>query len=52
MSYSNNLKSALPASILEEDKVVEQYPMKVNKVTIISSDLPFMGKERLPKKTM
>jgi zinc protease len=52
MSYSNNLKSALPASILEEDKVVEQYPMKVNKVIIISSDLPFTGKERLPKKTM
>jgi zinc protease len=52
MSYSNNLKSALPASILEEDKLVEQYPMKVNKVTIISSDLPFTGKERLPKKTM
>ena len=52
MSYSNNLRSALPASILEEDKIVEQYPMKVNKVTIISSDQPFTGKERMPKKTM
>ncbi len=52
MSYSNNLRSALPASILEEDKIVQQYPMKVNKVTIISSDQPFTGKERMPKKTM
>lgn len=52
MSYSNNLRSALPASILEEDKIVQQYPLKVNKVTIISSDQPFTGKERMPKKTM
>jgi zinc protease len=52
MSYSNTLRSALPASILEEDKIVERYPLKVNKVTIISSDQPFTGKEGMPKKTM
>lgn len=41
MAYSNTLKSALPASIFEEDKIVESYPMPVKSVNIISSDEPF-----------
>lgn len=41
MSYSNNLKSALSNDILEEDKVVEKYPMQVKNVTIINSDDTF-----------
>lgn len=47
MSYSNTLKSALPASILEEDKVVESYPMPVNSVTIVKSNDLFRGKENM-----
>ncbi len=41
MSYSNSLKSSLPATILEEDKVVEKYPMPVKSVTITESDNVF-----------
>ena len=41
MSYSNSLQSALPAEILEEDKFVETYPMKVSKVTIVDSNETF-----------
>jgi zinc protease len=41
MSYSNSLKSSLPASILEEDKEVEKYPMTVKSVKIVDSDTVF-----------
>ena len=41
MSYSNSLKSALSKDILEEDKVVEKYPMPVKNVSIIKSDETF-----------
>lgn len=41
MSYSKDLKSTLPESILQEDKVVENYPMPVKSVKIISKDEPF-----------
>lgn len=41
MSYSNDLKSTLPQSILDEDKIVEIYPMPVKNVTIITKDIPF-----------
>ena len=41
MSYSNSLKSALSGDILEEDKVVEKYPMPVKSVSIINSDDTF-----------
>jgi zinc protease len=37
MSYSNDLKSALSAKILEEDKLVEKYPMLVKEVKITDS---------------
>jgi zinc protease len=43
MSYSNTLKSALPAEIFEEDKIVEAYPMQVKTVRIINSDETFRG---------
>lgn len=38
MSYSNVLKGVLPASILEEDKVVMSYPMRVTSVNIVESN--------------
>ncbi len=41
MSYSNTLKSALSNDILEEDKVVEKYPMPVKSVKIVNSDDTF-----------
>lgn len=41
MSYSNSLKSSLNPQILEEDKIVEKYPMKVKSVTIVDSDTMF-----------
>jgi zinc protease len=41
MSYSNSLKSALSAAILDEDKVVETYPMPVKSVKIVDSDKVF-----------
>jgi len=37
MSYSNTLKSALPKEVFEEDKLVENYPLNVKKVTIVKS---------------
>jgi len=41
MSYSNSLKSALSKDILDEDKVVENYPMPVKNVTIVNSNDTF-----------
>lgn len=41
MSYSNDLKSTLPETILQEDKVVESYPLPIKSVKIISKDEPF-----------
>jgi len=41
MSYSNSLKSALSQQILDEDKVVENYPLPVKSVVIIPSADPF-----------
>ncbi|REJ80198.1 MAG: insulinase family protein [Bacteroidetes bacterium] len=41
MSYSNDLKSTLPAEILNEDKLVESYPMPVKQVNIIDSESTF-----------
>jgi zinc protease len=37
MSYSNTLKSALPATVFEEDKKVENYPLNVKSVSIVNS---------------
>lgn len=37
MSYSNLVKSGLPAEILAEDEVVANYPLNVKKVTIVNS---------------
>ncbi|MCX6291032.1 MAG: pitrilysin family protein [Bacteroidetes bacterium] len=45
MSYSNTLKSALSNDILEEDKVVEKYPMPVKSVKVVSSDETFRSTE-------
>lgn len=41
MSYSDGLKSSLPDEILNEDKMVEKYPMPVKSVSIINSDNTF-----------
>ncbi|RZJ29261.1 MAG: insulinase family protein [Flavobacterium sp.] len=41
MSYSNSLKSSLSPAILEEDKQVQNYPMKVHNVVIVDSDKMF-----------
>jgi zinc protease len=41
MSYSNALKAVLTPEILEEDKQVENYPMKVTKVTIVNASEMF-----------
>lgn len=41
MSYSNSLRSSLDKKILEEDKEVARYPMKVNTVTVVDSDRVF-----------
>ena len=43
MSYSNTLKPTLSNAILEEDKVVEVYPMPVKSVKIIDKSKPFKG---------
>jgi hypothetical protein len=43
MSYSNTLKPTLSDAILEEDKVVEAYPMPVKSVVIIDNSKPFKG---------
>jgi zinc protease len=45
MSYSNTLKPTLSQEILEEDKLVQSYPMPVKNVTIIDSDKPFRSKQ-------
>jgi zinc protease len=45
MSYSNTLKSALSNDILEEDKIVEHYPMPVKSVKVVSSDETFRTTE-------
>lgn len=37
MSYSNALKAVLTPEILEEDKSVQNYPLKVTKVTIVNA---------------
>ena len=37
MSYQNTLKSALPPDVFEEDKLVENYPLNIKRVTIIKS---------------
>jgi len=37
MSYSNALKAVLTPEILEEDKSVQSYPLKVTKVTIVNA---------------
>jgi zinc protease len=37
MSYSNTLKSALPPTVFEEDKKVENYPLNVKSVSIVNS---------------
>ncbi len=50
MSYSNSLKSSLSKSILDEDKVVEAYPVSVKSVTIIESDKPFRTSSNAPAK--
>ncbi|CAN5481851.1 pitrilysin family protein [soil metagenome] len=41
MSYSNVLKGVLTPAILEEDKLVENYPLKVTSVKIIDSNDTF-----------
>ena len=41
MAYSNSLKSALSAEILDEDKIVEKYPMPVKNVEIVESSTTF-----------
>jgi zinc protease len=41
MSYSNSLKSALSTAILDEDKIVEAYPMPVKNVEIVESGATF-----------
>jgi zinc protease len=38
MSYSNALKAVLTQEILDEDKLVQNYPLKVGKVTIVNAD--------------
>lgn len=43
MAYSNSLKASLEASILEEDKVVENYNFPVKSVKIVGSDKVFIS---------
>jgi zinc protease len=38
MSYSNALKAVLTPEILAEDKLVQNYPLKASKVTIINAE--------------
>ena len=49
MSYSNSLRSSLSDTILQEDKIVERYPMKVKNVTIVDSDKTFRNTDSLAK---
>jgi zinc protease len=44
MAYSNSLKASLAASILEEDKLVENYSFPVKSVKVIDSDKVFISK--------
>jgi len=37
MSYSNLVKSGLPAEVLAEDEVVAVYPLNIRKVTVVQS---------------
>jgi zinc protease len=37
MSYSNFMKSGLPAAVLAEDDIIATYPLNVKKVTIVPS---------------
>lgn len=41
MSYSNVLKGVLPKTILDEDEIVQSYPLKVTTVNIIESNDTF-----------
>lgn len=41
MSYSDALKTTLPASLLKEDDEVAGFPLNVKKVTVLSSDSTF-----------
>lgn len=42
MSYSDNLKSTLPKSILEEDDVVAKYPLEVREVKVVKIEDTFL----------
>ena len=42
MSYSNSLKTSLPATILDEDKVVSAYPVRIREVRMVNSAETFM----------
>ncbi len=37
MSYSNLVKSGLPADVLAEDETVAEYPLNISKVTVVQS---------------
>jgi zinc protease len=37
MSYSNLVKSGLPAEVLVEDQMAAVYPLNVRKVTVVQS---------------
>jgi zinc protease len=42
MSYADQLKAELPQEVLDEDSEVENYPLNVKSVEIISSEEPFV----------
>ncbi len=42
MSYSNQVKAELPQEVLDEDAEVENYPLNIKNVEIISSEIPFV----------
>lgn len=42
MSYADQLKAELPEEVLSEDSEVENYPLNVKSVEIISSEEPFV----------
>lgn len=42
MSYSNQVKAELPQEVLDEDAAIENYPLNVTSVEIISSEVPFV----------
>jgi zinc protease len=41
MSYSNSLKGSLPQTILDEDKIVSEYPLQVREVRVVNSSETF-----------